>query len=202
MSHNSQTGNIILRFDRQISVSSSSTWIVAVRDPIRLADAKQRGLDPIILYGVTVAGSPIRWLTLSAMDPRKSLKEVLLTAWKFAEGLGGFPDILRVNRYEAQADPALAVDLAKIGTGLEIADPNDKTVPASLRSAQDASVWLLNKHEPADMSLAESVESLCRDAHSDHDWRASRSPRGLSIKGRRGCLGRTAITFWGNSRTL
>lgn len=154
--------------------------IVAVRDPIRLADAKQRGLDPIILYGVTVAGLPIRWLTFSAIDQRKSLREVLLTAWRDAEGLRGIPDILRVNRYVAQADPRLATDLAKIGTRLEVADPQDKTVPASLRSAQDASVWLLKKHDPADMSLAASVESLCSDAHSDHDSRASRSPRGLS----------------------
>lgn len=154
--------------------------IVAVRDPIRLADAKQRGLDPIILYGVTVAGLPIRWLTFSAIDQRKSLREVLLTAWRDAEGLRGIPDVLRVNRYVAQADPGLTTDLAKIGTRLEIADAKDKTAPASLRSAQDASVWLLKKHDPADMSLAESVESLCRDARSDHDWRASRSPRGLS----------------------
>ncbi|WP_247749317.1 hypothetical protein [Rhizobium sp. L245/93] len=150
--------------------------IVAVRDPIRLADAKQRGLDPIILYGVTVAGLPIRWLTFSAIDKPKSLREVLLTAWRVAEGLRGIPDVLRVNRYVAHADPGLATDLARIGTRLEIADAKDKTVPASLRSAQDASVWLLKKHAPADMSLAASVESLCRDAHEDHDWRADRGP--------------------------
>ena len=63
--------------------------IVAVRDPIRLADAKRRELDPIILYGVTVAGLPIRWLTFSTVGQRKSLCEVLWTAWKDAEGLRG-----------------------------------------------------------------------------------------------------------------
>lgn len=154
--------------------------IVAVRDPIRLADAKQRGLDPIILYGVTVAGLPIRWLTFSAIDKPKSLREVLLTAWRDAEGLRGIPDVLRVNRYVAHADPGLATDLARIGTRLEIADAKDKTAPASLRSAQDASVWLLKKHDPADMSLAASVESLCRDAHDDHDWRSDGGPLRLS----------------------
>lgn len=154
--------------------------IVAVRDPIRLADAKRRELDPIILYGVTVAGLPIRWLTFSTVGQRKSLCEVLWTAWKDAEGLRGLPDVLRVNRYIAQADPGLATDLARIGTRLEIADAKDKKVPASLRSAQDASLWLLKKHDPADISLAESVESLCRDANEDHDWRADRGPLRLS----------------------
>lgn len=154
--------------------------IVVVRDPIRLADAKQRGLDPIMLYGVTVAGLPIRWLTFSTIIQRKSLRKVLLTAWKEAEGLRGMPDVLRVNRYVAQADPELVADLARIGVRLEVADAKDKAVPASLRSAHDASRWLSRRHDPVDLSLAASVEALCLDAHADHDWLASRSPRGLS----------------------
>jgi hypothetical protein len=154
--------------------------VVAVRDPIKLADAKQRGLDPIILYGVTVAGLPIRWLTFSLIDQRKSLREVLLTAWKVAEGLRGLPDILRVNRYVAQADPALAVDLAMIGVRLEVADAKDKTAPASLRSAQDDSRWLSQRHDPVDLSLAACVEALCLDAQEDHNRSARRGPRGLS----------------------
>lgn len=154
--------------------------IVAVRDPIRLADAKQRGLDPIILYGVTVAGLPIRWLTFSTINQRKSLREVLLTAWKEAEGLRGMPDVLRVNRYVALADPELVADLARIGVRLEVADAKDKTVPASLRSAHDASRWLSRRYDPVDLSLAASVEALCLDAQADYDWRASRSPCGLS----------------------
>ncbi|MXN53205.1 hypothetical protein GR158_19060 [Shinella sp. AETb1-6] len=142
----------------------SQHGIVTVRDPIRLANAAQRGLHPIMLYGVTVAGLPIRWLTFSPVDQPKSLCGVLLTAWKNAKGLRGLPDVLRMNRYVAQADPGLAEDLAQIGVRLEIADAKDKTVPASLRSAQDASAWLLKKYDPADMSLAESVEALCHDA--------------------------------------
>lgn len=154
--------------------------IVAVRDPIRLVDAERRGLSPIILYGLTVAGLPIRWLTFSTVIQRKSLRDVLLTAWRTAEGLRGLPDVLRVNRYVAQADPLLSADLAKIGVRLEVAAAQDKTVPASLRSAQDASAWLLKKHDPIDLSLAASVEALCLDAHADHDWRAGRGPLRLS----------------------
>jgi hypothetical protein len=80
----------------------------------------------------------------------------------------------------AQADPGLAEDLARIGVRLEIADAKNKAVPASLRSAQDASAWLLKKHDPADMSLAGCVEALCRDAREDLDWRADRGPLRLS----------------------
>ena len=154
--------------------------IVAVRDPIRLADAKQRGLVPIILYGITVAGLPIRWLTFSTVDQRKSLREVLLTAWRDAKGLRGGPDVLRVNRYVAQADPGLAEYLARIGVRLEIADAKDKTVSASLRSAHDVSRWLSQRHNPLDLSLAACVEALCLDAQDKHDQSARRGPRGLS----------------------
>jgi len=154
--------------------------IVAVRDPIRPADAKQRSLVPIILYGITVAGLPIRWLIFSTVDRRKSLREVLLTAWRDAEGLRGRPDVLRVNRYVAQADPGLAEDLAGIGVRLEIADAKDKTVPASLRSAHDASRWLWQRHDPVDLSLAACIEALCLDAQDDHSRSARRGPRGLS----------------------
>ncbi|AMM87355.1 hypothetical protein JET14_21715 (plasmid) [Martelella lutilitoris] len=154
--------------------------IVAVRDPIRLADAKRRELDPIILYGVTVAGLPIRWLTFSTVGQRKSLCEVLWTAWKDAEGLRGLPDVLRVNRYMAQADPGLAADLATIGVRLEVADTKDKTAPASLRSAHDDSRWLSQRHDPVDLSLAACVEALCLDAQDAHNRSAHRGPRGLS----------------------
>ena len=156
--------------------------IVAVRDPIRLTDAKQHGIAPIVLYGLTVAGLPIRWLTFSTMEKRKSLRDVLLTGWGSAEGLRGLPDVLRVNRYVAQADPSLAADIANIGIRLEVADSKDKTAPASLRSAHDVSLWLSKRHNPADLSVATSVEALCRDAHDDHDWRAGSDPRGLSSR--------------------
>ncbi|GGA94603.1 hypothetical protein GCM10011491_23620 [Brucella endophytica] len=156
--------------------------IVAVRDPIRLADAERYGLSPIILYGLTVAGLPIRWLTFSTIGQRRTFREVLLTAWRNAEGLRGLPDILRINRYVTQADPALAADIANLGVRLEVADAKDKTGPASLRSAQDASRWLSKRHDPIDSSLIASVEALCRDAHEDHDWRAGRRLRGSNRK--------------------
>lgn len=103
--------------------------IVAVRDPMRLTDAKRRGLDSIVLYGLTVAGLPIRWLTFSTVGQRKSLREVLQTGWRNAEGLRGPPDILRVNRYVAQADPSLAEDLPRSASGLRLPTPRIRQWP-------------------------------------------------------------------------
>ncbi|MQT12927.1 hypothetical protein [Segnochrobactrum spirostomi] len=154
--------------------------IVAVRDPIRLADARQRELAPILLYGVTVAGLPIRWLTFSPVDEPKSLREVLLTAWGDAEGLRGTPDVLRVNGSLALSDPGLADYLAGIGIRLEIAGAKDKTVPASLRWAHDCSRWLSQRHKPIDLSLNACIEALCQDARDDHAWNARRTDDGLS----------------------
>ncbi len=154
--------------------------IVVVRDPIRLGDAAQRGLVPIILYGITVAGLPIRWMMFTTVDQRKSFHEILLTAWRNAEGLRGRPDVLRVNRHVALADPGLTEALARIDVRLEIADPKDKTVSASLRSAQDSSRWLWQQFNPINLSLRACVEALCLDAQKDHDQHSQSVPRHLS----------------------
>lgn len=42
--------------------------IVSVRDPIKTSDAERYGLSPLILYGITVAGLPIRWMTFTSVD--------------------------------------------------------------------------------------------------------------------------------------
>ena len=39
--------------------------IVSVQDPIKIKDAEQYGLSPLILYGLTVAGLPIRWMSFT-----------------------------------------------------------------------------------------------------------------------------------------
>ena len=33
-----------------------------MQDPIKIKDAERYGLSPLILYGLTVAGLPIRWM--------------------------------------------------------------------------------------------------------------------------------------------
>lgn len=156
--------------------------IVSVRDPIKIKDAEQYGLSPLILYGLTVAGLPIRWMTFTPVDQPKAFRNVLLEAWSNAEGLRGRPDILRINRHLALASPGLIVDMAKIEVKVEVADAREKSLRASLRSTQDSSKWLLGKHDRKDRSLTGSIQALCRDAQYDHDFHVSGSHRGVNSR--------------------
>ncbi len=142
--------------------------IVSVRDPIKIKDAERYGLSPLILYGLTVAGLPIRWMTFTPFDQPRAFRDVLLEAWRNAAGLRGRPDILRVNRHLALASPELVRDMAKIEVRVEVAGAKEKSLPASLRSAQDSSRWLMGKHDRKDRSLAGSILALCRDAQYDY----------------------------------
>src|SRR5690625_1145295 len=85
--------------------------IVSVRDPIKNSDAERYGLSPLILYGLTVAGLPIRWMTFTPVDQPRAFRDVLLDAWRNAEGLRGRPDILRINRHLATASPELVGEM-------------------------------------------------------------------------------------------
>src|SRR5690606_29137180 len=71
----------------------------------------------------------------------------------------------------ATASSELAGEMAKIGVRVEVADAKEKSLPASLRSAQDSSRWLLRKHDGNDRSLAGSIQALCRYAQIDHEFR-------------------------------
>ncbi len=111
--------------------------IVFAGDAIRLNDAEKLGLKPLILYGLTVPGTQIEWITFSTLDNPRSLLGVLLEGWNTASGLRGYPDKLKINRHIAKACPNLKSSLADIGgISLEVADGKDKTFSASLRVAQ------------------------------------------------------------------
>ncbi len=155
--------------------------IVSVQDPIKIKDAERYGLSPLIIYGVTVAGLPIRWMTFTPVDQPRAFRDVLLGAWCNAEGLRGRPDILRVNRHLSKASPELVEEMAKIGVQVEVADAKDKSLPASLRSAQDSSRWLLRKHDGKGQSLG-PIQALCRYAQYDHDFRIKDGHRGVSSR--------------------
>ncbi len=155
--------------------------IVSVQDPIKIKDAERYGLSPLIIYGVTVAGLPIRWITFTPVDQPRAFRDVLLDAWRNAEGLRGRPDILRVNRYLSKASPELVEEMAKISVQVEVADAKEKSLPASLRSAQDSSRWLLRKHDGKDQSLG-PIQALCRYAQYDHDFRIKDGHRGVSSR--------------------
>lgn len=148
--------------------------IVSVQDPIKLNDAEKYSLSPLLLYGLTVAGLPIRWMTYTPLDHPRALLDVLLEAWLNAEGLRGLPDILRISRHLAQASPKLERNLAKIGVHVEVADAKEKSLPVSLRSAQDASKWLSRwlprGNDKQVLPLSEAVQALCQIAQHKHDF--------------------------------
>ena len=156
--------------------------IVSVGDPIKIKDAERYGLSPLILYGITVAGLPIRWMTFTPVNQPSSFRDVLLEAWCNAEGLRGRPDILRINRHLATASPELAEEMAKIGVRVDVADAKEKSLPASLRSAQDSSRWLLRKQDGNDRSLTGSIQALCGYAQVDHDFRVRDGHRGVNSR--------------------
>lgn len=156
--------------------------IVSVQDPIKIKDAERYGLSPLILYGLTVAGLPIRWMTFTPVDQPRAVRDVLLEAWRNAEGLRNRPDILRINRHLATASPELVGEMAIIGVQVEVADAREKSLPASLRSAQDSSKWLLGKHDRKDRSLTGSIQALCRDAQYDHEFHVSGRLRGVNSR--------------------
>ena len=152
--------------------------IVSALDPIRIEKAKEYGLSPLILYGVTAAGLPLRWITFTAADQPRPFREILLEGWARAEGLRGRPDILRISRYLALASPELVRDMAKIGVRVEVAHAREKSLPASLRSAQDASRDVLRRYGGKGQPFVESIQSLCRDAQDEHDFHAKRDSWG------------------------
>lgn len=155
--------------------------VVSVRDPIRLTDAERHGLSPLLIYGLSVAGLPIRWMTFSTLSEPKAIQAVLQEAWSQAEGLRGPPDALRINRHVASACPDLASNLARIGVRLTITDTTDKVHPAALRSAQDAARWLrdagtegLADHDP--------ILAFCQDAARDHRYDTEGGPQATASR--------------------
>lgn len=143
--------------------------VVSVRDPIRLADAEQLGLSPLLIYGLSVAGLPLRWMTFSTVVEPRPILSVLQEAWSQADGLRGLPDTLRVNRHLAAACPDLTSSLAKIGVNLRITNAADKTHPAALRSAQDAARWLLDRSSGKSADR-DPVLALNENAAHDHRY--------------------------------
>ena len=142
--------------------------IVSVMDPIRIADAKTYGLSAIILYGLTVPGLPLRWTTFTPTDRPRALRDVLQEAWHDAQGLRGRPVVLRISRQLAMAAPGLVAEMAGINVRVEVADSGNKSLPASLRSAQNESKWMIRNRDGTASDLPDPIPALCRDARDEH----------------------------------
>jgi len=158
--------------------------IVSVQDPIKIKSAEQYGLSPLMLYGLTVVGLPIQWITFSPVDQPRAIRDVLLEAWCKAEGLCGRPDILWINRHLVMDSPELVSEMAKIGVRVHVADAKEKSLPASLRSAQNSSKWLLmmERYDRKTCSLTESIQALCRAAYYKHNFQIRGGYRGTNSR--------------------
>lgn len=141
--------------------------IVSLIDPLPLEEAKVLGLEQILLYGVTVAGLPLRWVTFSAFDERLDLLAVLQDAWAIGAGLRGKPDRLCVSRHLATAAPLLASRLAACGVELVVAGPTEKSLPAVMNAAQGAVRWYPDGRFGA--GTVRSIADLRRAAIADHE---------------------------------
>lgn len=149
--------------------------IVWSEEPVRLAAAATVGLRPVILYGVTVSGTPIHWLTYVQADRPRSLADVVHEAWKQAPGLRGYPDNLTLNRHVVAAAPGFVQRMRELGIGVTVAGPSDKRLSASLRVAQQAIHEI--RFRARNRSSIETVEDLNAESaalHASHvklGWR-------------------------------
>lgn len=150
----------------------SELGIVTAEEPIRVEDAAEYDLSPIILYGLTVPKLSISWLTYSLYSEPKDLIEVLKEGWANANGLRGLPDILKVSKKLPEACPTLRNSLFRLGVVLATAEKTDKSFPASLRTAQESSrhfIGSLNQKEQE--GYYGDIEKLCSYAQADHEFR-------------------------------
>ncbi|MDI9469654.1 MAG: hypothetical protein QM296_05535 [Bacillota bacterium] len=142
--------------------------IVSAGDAIRIQEAARYNLSPLLLYGLTLAGLPVRWLSFSPFSEPLPLRSFLLEAWRQADGLRGLPDTLLVNRHLAASCPELADWLAGLGVTLKIAAPTDRTLTSSLRSAQIAAYRLRSEEGDNCGSAAACCAELNRVARDQH----------------------------------
>ena len=145
--------------------------LVSVREAVPVAQAAEHGLEPLVLYGLTAAGLPVRWMCFSRLDMPLDLGEVLASGWAQARSLGGVPDVLKVSRGLAAACPGLEQGLRSVGVRLVVADTREKSLPASMRAAQVEARNLVDFRGPVASieGLSRRVAEACSEGASD--WR-------------------------------
>jgi hypothetical protein len=81
--------------------------------------------------------------------------------------------------------------MAAIGVQVKVADAGEKSLPASLGSAQGSCRWLSRRDGGIDLSGAVqgqsskwTIQALCRDAHHDHDYHVRKRHKGLVSPGK------------------
>ncbi|MDR3203909.1 MAG: hypothetical protein LBV23_04085 [Deltaproteobacteria bacterium] len=144
--------------------------LIITYDPIKVNEAKSYQLSPILLYGLTVLGLPISWLTYCQASSPRSLKEVLFEGWTEAPDLRGLPDNLIVNVSLAASSKHLARDLAKIGVKVVFTKTENSPLTISQSLAQKES--LLNVYKSSDQedhSFSGSLKTIYQQIRQYHE---------------------------------
>lgn len=115
--------------------------VVFVRDAASREDLAAYELTPLLLYGLSVPGTSLRWVILTPVDNPASIVSVLGKAWTQADGLRGRPDVLKVSRHLAASATALLQTLAASDVRLVVAEGRDKAFSASVRRCQEDAMW-------------------------------------------------------------
>ena len=151
--------------------------LVFVQDPIRLSETSQFNLAPLILYGLSVPGTDIRWSTFSTLEKPRSITEVLIEAWNNAEGLCGHPDTMIISKNLADACPTLRSTMALINIDVQAADKNSKSHAASLRTAQRHAIYQFSGFNVTSADAAKLIGNL-QASINDHNVSVSHTPYG------------------------
>ena len=145
--------------------------VVFVREAASLEDLAAYDLSPLLLYGLSVPGSSLRWIMLTPVNNPASIVSVLGNAWTRADGLRGRPDVLKVSRHLAASATALLQTLAASDVRLVVAEGSDKAFSASVRRCQEDAMWTSLPRKRATLRTTLDQLNRCATDHHNHSFR-------------------------------
>lgn len=141
--------------------------VVFVREAASREDLAAYELTPLLLYGLSVPGTSLRWVMLTPVDKPASIVSVLREGWTRANGLRGRPDVLKLSRQLAASAVALPEMLAASDVRLVVADGSDKAFSASLRRCQEDAMWAsLPRRRPTPSTTLDQLNRCATDRHN------------------------------------
>ncbi|CAH1696077.1 hypothetical protein CHELA1G11_30141 [Hyphomicrobiales bacterium] len=145
--------------------------VVFVREAASREDLATYDLTPLLLYGLSVPGTSLRWVILTPVDNPASIVSVLGKAWTQADGLRGRPDVLKVSRHLAASAVDLPETLAATDVRLVVAEGSDKAFSASVRRCQEDAMWASLPRRRATPSMTPDQLNRCATDRHNHSSR-------------------------------
>lgn len=144
--------------------------VVFVREAASREDLATYDLTPLLLYGLSVPGTSLRWVILTPVDNPASIVSVLGKAWTQADGLRGRPDVLKVSRHLAASAVDLPETLAATDVRLVVAEGSDKAFSASVRRCQEDAMWASLPRRRATPSMTPDQLNRCATDRHNHSF--------------------------------